>query len=191
VAERPLARRALRWLAIVLASAALAVGGILLLLAFFGSRDRSNVVLPGSLPGLLMPDRGDRLLPPGTLQRTRRGTPPTSGPHAVAPVAGDGVELTDDQLLTALALGNVVVLYPRDPLPPALRRLQLTVAGGRTSEPLVASGQAVVLARRSGVTGIYALAWRRLLHVRGADDARLAAFAGYWLGRGARAARPR
>ena len=66
---------------------------------------------------MLEPDRGS--------QRARRDAPPTpasppaepptSGPHRAEPVTRDRTELTDDQILEALQLGNVVIAYDGEP----------------------------------------------------------------------------
>ena len=50
---------------------------------------------------------------------------------------------------------------------------------------LAAAGQAVILARRPGTSGIVGAAWTRLVHVSSAADPLLAAFARFALGRGA------
>ena len=50
---------------------------------------------------------------------------------------------------------------------------------------LAAAGQAVILAKRPGLEGVQALAWRRRLIANGPDDPKLQEFAEAWLGQGA------
>ncbi len=113
---------------------------------------------------MLEPDRGAEQLgadaPP--TPASPPADPPTSGPHKAEPVTRDAIELSDDQMLEALALGNVVIAYDADDPPPALVQLQEDTAGPFDAE-LAAAGQAVILARRPGVGGVVALAWRRKL----------------------------
>jgi len=99
-------------------------------------------------------------------------------------VPGDETLLSDDQILHALELGNVVIAYGGGRLPSSLRALADQVAGP-FSPVLAAAGQAVILARRPGVRGVVALAWSRDLRVRSPADPRLGGFAEAWLGRGA------
>ncbi|HEY2638102.1 MAG TPA: DUF3105 domain-containing protein, partial [Solirubrobacteraceae bacterium] len=91
---------------------------------------------------------------------------------------------SDDQLLTALAAGDVVLLYGSAQPPQGLRQVQSDVAGP-FSPALAREGQAVVLARRAGTGGVVALAWRRRLTAAAPTDPRLNNFADYWLGAGA------
>ena len=89
-----------------------------------------------------------------------------------------------DDLLHALETGDVVFVYGSRALEPALRAVQEDVAG--PFDPAVAAaGQAVILDYRPHTAGVVALAWRRLLRVRGPDDPQLHAFADAWLGKGA------
>jgi hypothetical protein len=94
------------------------------------------------------------------------------------------MRLSGAALQHSLELGNVVLLYGGAQPPVALRAAARRVAGA-FSPALEASGQAVVLARRAGVHGAIALAWRRALSVPDARDPALAQFADFWLGRGA------
>jgi hypothetical protein len=157
---------------IALAVAGLAAAACVALIFVLTSRDPSGVST-ASGPGTLEPDRGNR--PPA-------GDLPTSGSHHAAPVRSDGGTLSDDQLLTALAAGNVVIAF--DGSAAALRRLQRTTAGPFTPD-LAAAGQAVILDRRPGQAGVVALAWRRRLRVAEASDPRLEDFVNAWLGQGA------
>jgi hypothetical protein len=87
--------------------------------------------------------------------------------------------LSDDQLLEALHLGNVVFAY--DGSAAELKKIQDEVSGPFDPE-LAAAGQAVILDKRPGVKGTIALAWRREL--RSDDPAQLREFADAWLGQG-------
>jgi hypothetical protein len=160
-----------------------ALAGLVALVAFFNGRDSGSVSGPSG-PGTAFRDLGARHLPAGHGPVRYASDPPTSGPHAVAATARDGGELSDDQLLTLLERGNVVLLYGAAQPPAALRSLQDAVAG--PFDPAVAAaGQAVALARRAGTTGVVALAWTRMLRTSSPADPALRAFAEAWLGRGA------
>ena len=100
-------------------------------------------------PGVLEPDRGAEQFgddAPAT-PASPPADPPTSGPHKAEAVTRQAVELSDDQILTALAQGNVVIAYDAEDPPPALVQLQEDTAGPFDAE-LAAAGQAVILARR-------------------------------------------
>jgi hypothetical protein len=169
-------KRLLLLVAVVLLAVAAFVG----LISLFASRDSSQ--LGGtSGPGVLEPDRG-RADAPAT-PASPPADPPTSGPHRAEPVTRDNAELTDDQLLEALELGNVVIAYDADDPPAALVTLQDDTAGPFDPE-LAAAGQAVILAPRPGVAGVVALAWRRKLDADGPDDPRLHDFVEAYLGQG-------
>lgn len=169
---------------IALAVAGVAAAACLALILVLTSRDPSGVAATRG-PGVLQPDRGDRRLPAGAAAppASPPADPPTSGPHHVVPVTRDGARLSDDQLLTALAAGNVVLAYDAAQPPAALRRLQRDAAGAFDPD-LAAAGQAVILARRPGAGGVIALAWRRLLRVSDPADPRLSDFVDAWLGQG-------
>jgi len=163
-APRPPHRR-LRRLGLTLLTIAVAVAGFVLVLLFFESRDDSQVPQSAGAdaPGQVVSDQ----------QEARRP----------AAIRRDRVALSEDQLLHALALGDVVLLYGTSAPPPQLRALQQQVSG--PFDPvLAANGAAVVLARRAGTDGVVALAWRRILRAPSAADPALEAFANYWLGRG-------
>jgi Protein of unknown function (DUF3105) len=173
-------RRPLVALAVGLLAAALCA----VLVVVLAGRDAS-AVQPAAGPGVLEPDRGAQHLGAGAPRAPASGpsAPPTSGPHRVVAVTRDRAELSDDQLLSALELGNVVLAYA-DPRPPAaLVQLQRAVAGPFDRD-LVAAGQAMILDRRPGVRGVIALAWRRRLDVASAKDPQLRPFAEAWLGQG-------
>jgi hypothetical protein len=159
----------LRRLGLVALGVAIALGGLIALALAFNARDDAPLSAAPEGPGELQPEGGGRW--------------PTSGPHARALVTRDRRRLTDDQILTALELGNVVVLYDAADPGMALTRLQHEVAGPFDAE-LAAAGQAVILARREGAGPATALAWRRALEASGPADPRLREFAETWLGRG-------
>jgi hypothetical protein len=164
----PSEHRRLRRAGIALVTLVVALGGFVLVLLFFEGRDDSQV--PGDpqaaqAPGRPVPDQR-RAATPAAIRSDR-----------------DGTRLSEDQLLHALELGDVVLLYGTSAPPPALRALQRKVSG--PFDPvLAANGAAVVLAFRPGTDGVTALAWRRVLRVPSATDPAIEDFADYWLGRG-------
>ena len=137
----------------------------MLVLLFFEGRDSSQV--PGST----------------TAQAPGQPVAHQQAPRTPAAIRRDGVRLTQDQVLHALALGDVVLLYGgAGAPPPALRALQQRVSG--PFDPvLAANGAAVILGASRDTSGVTALAWRRLLHASSAADPALEQFASYWLGR--------
>jgi hypothetical protein len=167
---------------------AVALGGVIVLLLFLQGRDRSQLQDDrgaADAPGQVFPDQGRAHLAAGERPpRPYASDPPTSGAHVPVAIRRDGARLTDDQLLHALELGDVVLLYgtrtPPAGLPALARRL-----AGPFDPALAASGQAVVLGHRPGVEGVVALAWRHMEQASGAGDPALEEFASYWLGRGA------
>jgi hypothetical protein len=159
----------LRRLGLVAAGVVIAVAGLIAMALAFNARD--DAPLSGAAQG------------PGELQAVGEGEWPTSGDHRRDHVTRDRRELTDDQILSALEVGNVVILYDgRDPAA-ALTRLQEDVAGPFDAE-VAAAGQAVILARRAGAGPATALAWRRVLETDDPQDPRLREFTEAWLGRG-------
>ena len=82
-----------------------------------------------------------------------------------------------------LEQGNVFFIYgdaaDREPL----RALAQEIAGPQ-DEALIHAGQAILVQRRPGATGVVAEAYKRRLTVASADDPALREFAEYWLGRG-------
>jgi uncharacterized protein DUF3105 len=184
--------RHLRRAGAILLTLLVAIAGAIALLLVFEHRDNSQV-RPQSAgaatqgPGRLLPDQGDARLTPGQPRPRYLTDPPASGPHQSVGITSDadGTRLSVDQLLEALSLGDVVLLY-NGPHPPAgLRALAKRIAGGPFSAALAASGQAIVLARHDGTKGITALAWRHELNAQSPSDPALAQFADYWIGRGA------
>ena len=138
------------------------VGGAILLLQ---SRDDAEVAPPAGAAG------------PGERVAGRC-------PGAPALVPRDARRLSRDQLLHAVALGNVVLAYDSERPPGALRELQRELTGRYDAE-LGAAGLAVILARQRGSDGVVALAWHRRLRVASPQDTRLREFAEAWLGEGA------
>jgi hypothetical protein len=177
-----------RWLergAIVVASLVIAVGVIALLSGgLAGGRDDPGVSTSAgaSAPGTAYRDQGDRLLSAGSPRPTYDSDPPTSGPHTPAAIHRNAAVMSDDQLLQALSLGDVVFLYSSARPPRGLQAVADSVAP-RFTPALAADGQTVILARRAGLSQITALAWTRMLRSDEAGDLR--AFANRWLGRGA------
>jgi hypothetical protein len=172
-------------LLIVVAALALAIAVIALLSGgLLAGRDAPGVAGNAAGPGLAFRDQGDTHLKPGELEPVYYTDPPTSGPHIPVGVARDGSPLTNDQLLQALEVGDVVFMYGSATPPAGLTAVAAAVAAPFTPA-LAASGQAVVLAARPGITGVIALAWTRMLRVSAAQDPALRGFAQFWLGRGA------
>jgi hypothetical protein len=167
----------------VVAGVLVLAGGLIALVFAFSSRDDAQVQHAPSGPGQLMPDRGARHLPAAQHASVPAGTLPTSGAHVPAPIAHDARRLSDDQILHALELGDVVLVYPAASPPAPLRKLQDQLTGP-FDPALAGDGQAVVLARRAGAGPVAALAWRRELRVTDPADPRLQDFAEAWLGRG-------
>jgi hypothetical protein len=152
-------RGLLGWLLAVALGLA-AVGGALLVLQ---SRDDAGVDGTASGPGKRVADRC---------------------PARSAPVARDRRKLSRDQLQTALAEGNVVILYGSRALP-ELRRLQRDYTGGAFDAEIAAAGQAVILAGNAAPAGYEARAWGRSLTVDHGEIDRLREFTEAWLGKGA------
>lgn len=168
---------------IALSALALAVFLIALVSGYFSGRDVGPVA-GGPGIGRTVRDQGDQLLAAGELRPPYDSNPPTSGPHVPVAIEHDETELSDNQILQALAEGDVVFVYgSRRP-----SRQLASLAGrlaGRFTPSLAASGYAVVLARSPGATGITALAWTRILRLRRFNSELLDEFTHDWLGRGA------
>jgi hypothetical protein len=175
--------RALEWAAIVVASLLVSGGAIALLSGFFAGRDTAGVSGASAVPGTAFADLGHAHLHGGQPHPRYDSDPPTSGAHVPAPVSRDRAQLNDDQLLQALELGDVVVMYGSPAPPPGLEALVRSVAY-QFNPALAAAGQAVIFARRPGTQGLIALAWTHLLRVPDAGPL-LHDFINYWLGRGA------
>ena len=187
--EKPGTRlaRVLERVAIVIASFAIAIGVIALLSGgLLAGRDNPGVSDRGASVGIKYRDQGDAHLAPASLHPVYDSDPPTSGPHVPVPVVRDESVLSDDQLLQALEVGNVVLIYGASAPPPGLKELARQVAAPFTPA-LAAAGQAAILARRSGTRGVIGVAWTRMIRVASPADPRLRGFAQLWLGRGAAA----
>lgn len=172
-------RRAVGILVTVLVAAA----GVIGVLLFFAARDQAPVSkLEG--PGQAFADQGARHLRPGEATGFHYNSdPPTSGPHAVAPVRRAASVLSNDQILSALESGNVIITYGGARPPAPLASLAQEESGPFDSS-LAGAGQAVILARRPGTAGVTALAWRHLYRTPAVADPELRRFVEFWLGRG-------
>jgi Protein of unknown function (DUF3105) len=168
----------------VLASLALSIGLIVLVSGFFANRDQAGVSGSGTGPGQTFADLGDAQLRPGQPRPAYDSNPPTSGAHIAQAVNRDGAPLSDDQLLQALEVGDVVIFYGTRQPPPGLEQFAHSVAPGFTPA-LAATGDAVIVAPRQGTSGLVAVAWTHLLRVASPKDPQLSDFVGVWLGRGA------
>jgi len=134
---------------------------------------------------VLQPDKGDAHLGSGEhVSLNGLSDPPTSGPHHDVLVTRDRRQLDPNAIIHALELGNVIVFYGSAKPPGPLIRLQNDVSGPFDAE-VAAAGQQVILARKPGVRGATAAAWRHLLRVEDPADPKLQDFADAWLGRGA------
>jgi hypothetical protein len=183
--ERPEPRivKVLERTAIGIASLALSIGLIALLSGFFAGRDQAGVSGTASGPGTAYVDLGHALLRPG--ERVGYDSiPPTSGPHIPSAVTRNGAALTDDQLLSALQVGDVVIMYGTPQPPSGLTKLVGSLAAP-FSPALAATGQAVILSVRPGTDGLIGLAWTHEVRVRTPTDPLLRQFISFWLGRGA------
>jgi hypothetical protein len=171
-------RRAL----VVAAGTLIVLGGIVALLLAFNARDDAGVSTGAATagPGELQPDRGSA----HTGSAPAASQLPTSGPHRPRAVTRDAQELTGDEILHALELGNVVLAYGSATPPKPLVDVQ-DAAAGPFAPQLAAAGQSVILARVPGVDGVAALAWRRILRTRDPADPALRDFVDAWLGTGA------
>jgi Protein of unknown function (DUF3105) len=177
--------RLLEWSAIVAVSLAIAVGVIAVLSGgLLAGRDQPGVSGAANVVGEQFRDLGHAHLRPGESAPAYDSDPPTSGAHVPAPIQRDEAQISDDQLLQALELGDVVIMYGSRAPPAGLKALAGDV-GAPFSPALAAAGQAVIIARRPGTTGLIGLAWTHLLRVSTSDDPPLRTFAQAWLGRGA------
>jgi hypothetical protein len=175
---------ALERVAIGLASLLLSIGLIALLSGFFANRDQAEISGDAAAIGQQFNDLGHAHLAPGELRPPYNSNPPTSGAHVPQPILRNEASINNDQLLEALEVGDVVFMYGGRMPPPGLAALATSIAG-RFTPALAAAGQAVILGRRAGTTGVLGLAWTHMLRVSSAGDPPLSQFAQYWLGRGA------
>jgi Protein of unknown function (DUF3105) len=177
-----------RWLersAVVIASLVIAVLIIVLLSGgIAGTQDDPGVTGGQTGPGIAYRDLGDLHLQPGQPRPSYDSDPPTSGTHKPVNVTRDQSTISDDQLLQALQVGDVVLMYGTRTPPAGLTQLAARSAPPFTAA-LAATGGAVILARRPGTDGVVALAWTHILRADDPADAQLPGFIQYWLGRGA------
>ena len=150
--------RILGWFLAFLVGLAAVGGGILLL----QSRDDAGV---------------EKSAGPGQRVEDRCPAKPT-------PVTRDRRKLSRDQIQTALAEGNVVILYGAR-APDELRALQRDYTGGAFDAEVAAAGQAVILAASGVPMGYEARAWGRSLIVDMPEIEKLRDFTEAWLGQGA------
>jgi hypothetical protein len=170
-------------LGILLVSICLSVGLIALLTGVFASHDQGTLS-SATVAGHGFRDLGDRLLRKDQRRPRYDSNPPTSGAHFAALVTRDEATLNNDQLLGALAAGDVVILYGTQQPPAGLTTLAQALAPPFTPG-LAQAGQAVILGRRPGTSGLIGLAWAHMLRTSSVLDPRLREFAAFWLGRGA------
>jgi hypothetical protein len=178
------ARSAVEWVVIVLVALAIAAGAIALLSGYFAGNDTPGVTGSPSGPGIAFKNMGDAHLRPGQAPPRYNSNPPTSGPHVAVAVRKDRAVLSNNQLLEALELGDVVLVYG-SPAPPAGLEGVARANAAPFTPALAAAGQAVILARRPGTPGVVGLAWAHLIRVAGSAAPSLRQFIQYWLGRGA------
>jgi Protein of unknown function (DUF3105) len=177
-----------KWLeraAIVIVSLVIAIAIIALLSGgLAGTQDDPGITGGQQGPGTAYRDLGDLHLRPGQKAPQYDSDPPTSGPHKPVNVTRDQAAISDDQLLQALQVGDIVLMYGTRKPPPGLASLALRSAPPFTPA-LAATGGAVILARRPGTQGVIALAWTHMLRAVDPSDPNLPVFINYWLGRGA------
>ncbi|MGN6169283.1 MAG: DUF3105 domain-containing protein [Solirubrobacteraceae bacterium] len=178
------ARSTIEWVVIVLVALAIAAGAIALLSGYFAGNDTPGVSGSSSAPGNAFKDMGDAHRRPGQTPPRYSSNPPTSGPHVPTAVRKDRAVLTNNQLLEALELGDVVLVYGSAAPPAGLESVARANAAPFTPA-LAAAGQAVILARRPGTHGVVGLAWAHLIRVAEPAAPSLRQFIQYWLGRGA------
>jgi hypothetical protein len=125
-------------IAIVVASLAISIGVIAALSGgLLAGRDNPGVSAGQSGPGTRFRDQGDLHLRLGELRPVYDSDPPTSGPHVPLPVTRDQRELSDDQLLQAMEVGDVVLMYGAPRPPPGLAAVA-DIVGARFTPALAA-----------------------------------------------------
>jgi hypothetical protein len=86
----------------------------------------------------------------------------------------------------ALRAGNVILEYAQRADLPALRAIARAEAGTDAPDPsLIAAGQAVIVERRAGGSGVTARAYHRSLHAASGKDPAVEDFVSAYLGLGA------
>lgn len=171
-------------LGIGVAALALAALLIALLSGYFTTHDQGAVNGQAATIGTTLQDQGNAVLKPGQPRPRYDSDPPTSGAHVSVWLTRQLETLTDDQILTALAAGDIVVLYGSRQPPTGLTKL-LAPLTARFTPALAAAGQAVILGRRPHLQGVIALAWTRMLRQPKPDSSTLIGFVDRWLGLGA------
>ncbi len=151
----------------VLVGVVIVAAGLFGLLTLFNDRDSADVGAQTAGPGAFEEQPGD---------------PPTSATSATKPPLREGT-LSDDAIVGALALGNVVLVYGSPKPPPELEQMREDATGPFDPE-LAAAGQMAVLVRRPGVEEIQALAWQHRLQTGDPTDPALRDFVDFWLGKG-------
>jgi hypothetical protein len=155
------------------------IGGLLL---FAQSRDSGSVGGGDSSgPGQVQPDEGARH--GASAPEVSAAELPTSGEHAAAALARDATDLTGDEWLHALELGNVIVAYGSDE--PGATLLALQEDLGPYDPELAAAGQSVILAHVDGLAQPTAVAWRHTLEFQDPAAPEVREFVEAWLGTGA------
>jgi hypothetical protein len=171
--------------ATVTVGAIVVLGGIVALLLVFQSRDSGDInggASGAEGPGQLQEDRGARH--GASAPAISAADLPASGEHAPAAVARDATDLSGDEWLHALELGNVILAYGSDEPGDALLRVQEDLAGAYDPE-LAAAGQSVILAHVEGLEEPTAVAWRRTLAFQDPSAPEVREFIEAWLGTGA------
>jgi len=107
-------------------------------------------------------------------------SPTTSGDGAGGPGTVDTTAAT-----AQLRAGNVVLQYSAPSDGAALRAIARAEAGTDAPDPsLVAAGQAVIVDRVGGASGVVALAYHRTLHAPAGNDPAVEDFVSAYLGQG-------
>jgi Protein of unknown function (DUF3105) len=177
--------RVLERAAIVVASLAIAITLIAVLSGgLLAGRDQAGITGSTTARGQSFRDLGHAHLAPGQPSPKYDSDPPTSGAHVPVAVERQGAVLSNDQILQALEVGDVVLLYGAHRPPPGLTALVRREAAP-FNPALAAAGQAVVLGQRPRTAGVIALAWTRRLQVRSPNDPALLGFVQSYLGQGA------
>jgi hypothetical protein len=159
------------------------LAGIFGLLLFANSRDSGDLGGASAAgPGKFQPDKG--AAHGASAGAVKADALPASGPHKPVAVARDMTDLTGDEWLHSLELGDVILAYGSDKPGDALTRLQEDVAGPFDPE-LAAAGQSVILAHVDGLAEPVAVAWRRTLDFQDPADPAVREFVDHWLGTGA------
>lgn len=166
----------------VLVGLVIVAAGIYGLQQFFGGAGSAELSTGSTTgPGTLEDDLGDEHRAEAGAEES--SPPPTSGPHEQRNLTKE-TTVTDAELLHALEIGDVALVYGSPKPPAGLARLRDDATGAFDPE-LAAAGQTAFLVRRRGVEGIQALAWRHRIEVQDASDPKLREFVDAWLGKGA------